>query len=150
MFDWWMKVFFKNYVNFSGRARRAEYWYFVLVNFIIYISIMIFMAFVEFLEVPYLQEIVGIALSLFCLAVFLPGLAVLVRRLHDTNRSGWYIFFLFCSVCRLYLSACMVIYRWKSISQSIWIRSKVRRDSGARIHREIKNGHSEYRTKGNG
>ncbi len=64
----------KQYVNFSGRARRSEYWYFVLFNFIV--------AFVINLIATPLGQI-------YNLAVFLPSIAVTTRRLHDTGRSGW-------------------------------------------------------------
>jgi uncharacterized membrane protein YhaH (DUF805 family) len=70
----------KNYVGFEGRARRAEYWQFTLVNFVISLVAELIGAAVKF---PLLDTIYG-------LAVFLPGLAVSVRRLHDTGRSGWW------------------------------------------------------------
>lgn len=71
----------KNYVGFEGRARRAEYWQFALVNLVIWGVLFAIGAAIGF---TYLE-------SLYSLAVFLPGLAVTVRRLHDTNRSGWWI-----------------------------------------------------------
>jgi uncharacterized membrane protein YhaH (DUF805 family) len=93
MFDWWKKVVLKNYANFTGRARRAEYWYFVLTNLIVILPF-------------YLVGIAGItsdaqALSMLgigvygivALGTFIPGLAVAVRRLHDLNKSGWNYFF---------------------------------------------------------
>ena len=67
---------FKKYVDFSGRARRSEYWYFGLFNFV-----------VEFV----LGLIFGsssIIVSIFSLAVLLPGLAVAWRRMHDIGKSG--------------------------------------------------------------
>lgn len=90
LFDWWKKVVFQNYANFSGRARRAEYWNFVLVNFIIYIPLYILFIGGILNE----SESVGFlgigVLGLFALAMFIPSLAVLVRRLHDIGKSGWY------------------------------------------------------------
>ena len=71
----------KKYAVFSGRARRKEYWMFVLYNFIISFVISFVAAFVEALF---------FLLYLYMLAVFIPGIAVAVRRLHDTNRSGWW------------------------------------------------------------
>lgn len=73
----------KQYTIFTGRASRAEYWYFFLFNFLISIGLSILDAMV--LQVGWLS-------LLYSLAVFLPGLAVSVRRLHDTNRSGWWLF----------------------------------------------------------
>ena len=87
MIDWWKKAFIKNYANFDGRARRSEYWYFVLFNFIISISAwifsLIFILFGGFLLWPFIW--------LFSIATFIPSLAAQVRRLHDTGKSGWMI-----------------------------------------------------------
>jgi uncharacterized membrane protein YhaH (DUF805 family) len=72
----------KKYAVFSGRARRREYWMFALFNAII--SLVLF----------FIAYIVGnagtVLLGLYGLAVFAPGLAVSWRRLHDTDRSGWW------------------------------------------------------------
>ena len=68
------------YCCFDGRARRKEYWMFVLFNFIASFVV----GFIDgFLGMQ------GIIQGLYGLAVFLPGLGVTVRRLHDTDRSGW-------------------------------------------------------------
>jgi uncharacterized membrane protein YhaH (DUF805 family) len=71
----------KNYVGFSGRARRAEYWQFTLFNII---------ALVAFFVID-LAIHSPILYALYALAVLLPSLAVAVRRLHDTDRSGWWL-----------------------------------------------------------
>lgn len=85
--NWYLKVL-KQYADFSGRARRKEYWMFVLFNMIFAIVAMI------------LDNILGIAIEgvgygplygLYGLAVLIPGLAVAVRRLHDVGKSGWMI-----------------------------------------------------------
>jgi uncharacterized membrane protein YhaH (DUF805 family) len=92
MFDWWKKVIFKNYANFSGRARRAEFWYFSLVNtlFIILLYIVsIASIFSGTLIIPFLAFIFCIVVAL---VTFIPRLAVIVRRLHDINKSGWNYF----------------------------------------------------------
>lgn len=78
--DWTVKVL-KNYVNFEGRARRKEYWLYTLAIFITIIIAMI------------LDNILGTGFLLYAIVVlgtFLPSLAVGIRRLHDTNRSGWW------------------------------------------------------------
>jgi len=77
----------RKYVDFSGRARRAEYWFFVLVNALISIAIQI----VEAIFGISSGGGVGILSGLYGLAVLLPSLAVACRRLHDTNRSGWWL-----------------------------------------------------------
>ena len=66
---------FRNYVNFSGRAQRSEYWWFILFA-VISQTVVTF--------IPFLGTI-------YALALFLPSLAVAVRRLHDTNRTGWWV-----------------------------------------------------------
>jgi uncharacterized membrane protein YhaH (DUF805 family) len=95
LFNWWYKVLFKNYVNFSGRARRAEFWNFTLVNFIIYLLLIFIGILTESSDDSFFAEMVSIVFPLFFLAMLLPGLAVLVRRLHDINKSGGYMFFYF-------------------------------------------------------
>lgn len=86
-----VKTCFQKYVTFTGRARRSEYWYFALYAFLAAIAAMIVDHFVDppAAGVPYA---VGIVYVVVVLANFLPGLAVTVRRLHDTNRSGWWFF----------------------------------------------------------
>ena len=78
--NWYLDCW-KKYATFEGRARRKEYWMFLLFNFI------------AGLVVSFVDGIFGTCVfsPLYSLAVILPGLAVLVRRLHDTNRSGWWV-----------------------------------------------------------
>jgi uncharacterized membrane protein YhaH (DUF805 family) len=71
----------KKYAVFSGRAGRREYWMFVLFNAIAYVILSIIDAVIHS---PILAAIYG-------LAVIIPSLAVAVRRLHDTGRSGWWL-----------------------------------------------------------
>ncbi len=82
--NWYLTVL-KQYATFSGRARRKEYWMFTLINMIIMLAIYIT---ATVLEAP----ILGIIFLIYVLALFIPNLAVTVRRLHDTNRSGWWFF----------------------------------------------------------
>ncbi|NUU68012.1 DUF805 domain-containing protein [Enterobacteriaceae bacterium BIT-l23] len=86
--EWYLKVL-RNYVGFKGRARRKEYWMFVLINIVIAIALSILdrMLGWEFGE----NKESGVLASLYSLFVLLPSLAVLCRRLHDTDRSGWWI-----------------------------------------------------------
>lgn len=71
-----IKTCFQKYVDFTGRARRSEYWWFVL--FIV----------VGNLVLSYISPTAG---SLFALATLLPSLAAAARRLHDTGRSAWWL-----------------------------------------------------------
>lgn len=84
--DWYIGVL-KKYAVFSGRARRTEYWMFVLFNCIAASILGLIDAFAGTTT----QDNVGLLGSLYSLAVFVPSLAVTVRRLHDTGRSGAWI-----------------------------------------------------------
>jgi uncharacterized membrane protein YhaH (DUF805 family) len=76
----------KKYAVFNGRARRKEYWYFVLFNFLISLVLRIID---DLLGLTGEGSGLGLLGGLYSLAVFIPGIAVGVRRLHDTGRSGW-------------------------------------------------------------
>ena len=87
---WYLDVL-KKYAVFGGRARRKEYWLFTLFNMIIaYVLLAI-----DYLLGTDFGSGSGLLETLYTLAVFLPGLAVFVRRLHDTGRSGWWFFIAF-------------------------------------------------------
>lgn len=73
-----IKSVFSQYATFSGRARRSEYWYFVLFTFLAGIVL----SFIPFVN------------TIWPLFILLPTLAVSVRRLHDTGKSGWYLLLL--------------------------------------------------------
>jgi len=75
---------FANYVNFSGRAGLGEFWYWVL--FIILAGIVS-----AILDAIWFRDFFYPVSDLFTLATLLPGLAISVRRLHDTDRSGWWV-----------------------------------------------------------
>lgn len=81
----WYLMAFKKYSQFTGRSRRSEYWYFILFNFIITILLQAF----EHGDSMHL----GTLSSLYSLAIIIPGIAVSIRRLHDTGRSGWTLLF---------------------------------------------------------
>ena len=96
--NWYLKVL-KQYVDFSGRARRTEYWMFTLFSVIISIALGIVDALVfgtgSFAAVlgggVTASVSLGVLGTIYSLAVLLPSLAVAVRRLHDTDRSGWWL-----------------------------------------------------------
>ena len=81
----------RKYADFTGRARRKEYWLFMLAFSIAELVLMGLTG--GFKEEP--STLSGVALVLFCLAVGIPSVAVGVRRLHDTNRSGWWTLLIF-------------------------------------------------------
>jgi uncharacterized membrane protein YhaH (DUF805 family) len=76
---------FSNYFNFSGRARRSEYWYFALFLFVVGIIA----ALIDFSISRTLD--IGPVNSIFTLATIIPSLSVSVRRLHDIGRTGWFL-----------------------------------------------------------
>ena len=90
-----VKTCFKKYAVFSGRARRSEYWKFSLFNMLVSVVILVIGAVLS--DTPEktgtgFVAIYGLS-GLYMLVALLPGIAVLVRRLHDVGKSGGYIFF---------------------------------------------------------
>lgn len=85
--NWYLEVL-KKYAVFQGRARRKEYWMFTLFNVLISIALAIIGAILGLAE----EGGPNMLSTLYGLAVLLPGIAVSVRRLHDTERSGWWLF----------------------------------------------------------
>jgi uncharacterized membrane protein YhaH (DUF805 family) len=85
--QWFIDVV-KKYAVFDGRARRKEYWMFVLFYAIIYIILGIIDGLIG---TSANNSFGGLLAGLFGLAVLLPSIGVGIRRMHDTNRSGWWI-----------------------------------------------------------
>ena len=81
--NWYLECL-RQYGYLNGRARRSEYWYFNLINLIIVLAI-------DFIFTPILGFSSIIIIRLYALAVFMPSVAVTVRRLHDIGKSGWFI-----------------------------------------------------------
>ncbi len=77
----WYIAALKKYAIFNGRSRRTEYWMFILFNLLIAITI-------AMLETA--TGVVGLSL-IYGLAMLIPGFSVTIRRLHDTDRSGWWL-----------------------------------------------------------
>ena len=79
---------FSNYVNFSGRSGRSEYWYWVLFYLLAYIVLVIAAGVLGAMG----GETIAVVVQLvFAVAVFLPSIAVCVRRFHDIDKSGWWV-----------------------------------------------------------
>ena len=84
----WFLMVLKKYAEFKGRSRRKEYWFFILF----YTLILIALTFIDVSVGTYDAETqLGLISSIFMLAMLVPSLAVAVRRLHDTDRSGWWL-----------------------------------------------------------
>ncbi len=73
---------FSKYATFSGRATRKEYWMFILINILVVMVLSLLFKNVE--ELSFIP-------SIYCLAVLLPTLALMSRRLHDVGKSAWWI-----------------------------------------------------------
>jgi uncharacterized membrane protein YhaH (DUF805 family) len=85
--DWYLEVL-KKYAVFGGRARRKEYWYFTLFNFLAFFML----TFIDSVIGSFNYEAgIGLLGGIYSLAVVIPAIAVSVRRLHDTDRSGWWL-----------------------------------------------------------
>ncbi len=82
LIGYWKKVVLENYANFTDRARRAEYWWFTLANVLALIVLIILVA---------VSKIFWVLYILYLLALIVPSIAVTIRRLHDTDKSGWFI-----------------------------------------------------------
>lgn len=101
LFTYWLECFTKHYADFSGRARRREYWGTILFNVLIQIGLNIILYVVDTISFsspettggitlsPLLYLLISIPKYIYSLVWFLPGLAVSVRRLHDIGKSGW-------------------------------------------------------------
>ena len=78
--NWYVKCL-KQYADFSGRARRTEYWMFYLINVVIGAVLGFVCGLIGITAVAYI----------YSLAVLVPGIAVGVRRMHDIGKSGWWV-----------------------------------------------------------
>lgn len=85
--NWYFEAL-RKYAEFSGRSRRKEFWFFILFN-----TIFVFVLTLIDLALGTYSEVMGIGLlgALYSLAVLIPALAVIVRRIHDTGNSGWWV-----------------------------------------------------------
>lgn len=100
-----IKSAFRNYANFRGRARRSEFWYFYLLNFIINFTARIIVSLPLIFSLASeggetvtpvsltgtFTVFMGLALLVINLVLAIPSISVSVRRLHDTGSSGWYL-----------------------------------------------------------
>lgn len=82
--QWFLKCL-TQYADFTGRARRKEYWMFVLFSLLIY-----FLVAIVLVALSATESAINIVIGLLALSLMLPNLAVTIRRLHDTDRSGWW------------------------------------------------------------
>ena len=85
--SWYLEAF-KKYAVFAGRSRRMEYWSFVLFNFVVFVVL----AGIDALLGTFSSASgLGVLSGIYVLATLVPIVALSVRRLHDIDRSGWWI-----------------------------------------------------------
>lgn len=91
-------LMFRNYFNFKGRTTRAEYWLAILMNVIVTVALSLFTRQV-------MPDGIGeIVLGIYSLALFIPGLSMNVRRLHDVGRTGWLLVAVYAiQVCAIFI-----------------------------------------------
>lgn len=84
----WFLIAVEKYATFSGRSQRAEYWYYILF----YLLLLVGLSYIDRLTGTY-NELFGVGLlsGVCALGLMMPSLAVAIRRLHDTGRSGWWL-----------------------------------------------------------
>jgi uncharacterized membrane protein YhaH (DUF805 family) len=103
--NWYLTVL-KRYAQFEGRASRSEYWFFVLFNIIVSIILVMID---RLLHLTIADGAMGILTLIYSLGVLLPSIAVGVRRLHDTSRSGWWMLLAFVPIASLVLIVFFVL-----------------------------------------
>lgn len=81
----------KRYAQFDGRSNRREYWMFQLLQTMILIVLIGISVAADFAYIEVVPTIMGVLLVGVILACFVPNLAVTIRRLHDTDKSGWFL-----------------------------------------------------------
>lgn len=96
----WYLAVLKKYAVFSGRASRTEYWMFVLFTFLISLAL-------SMLEGLFSDT--SILSGLYSLAVLIPSLAVAVRRLHDSSKSGWWLLIAFIPIIGVFVLLAFMI-----------------------------------------
>ena len=98
---------FQRYFDFSGRSSRSEYWWWIL--FVIIAGVVLTVA--DILIGTYNADTEsGLLASIFGLVTFIPGIAVGVRRLHDINRTGWWVLFASLFFWLLFIPVLLLLY----------------------------------------
>ena len=101
--QWFLKCL-TQYADFTGRARRKEYWMFVLFSLLIY-----FLVAIVLVALSATESAINIVIGLLALSLMLPNLAVTIRRLHDTDRSGWWALLSFVPILSLVILVFMFL-----------------------------------------
>ena len=89
----------EKYCTFTGRASRSEYWYFFLLNFLVQLVLTIVLA----------PMLAGSIMLVYSLAVIVPGIAVAIRRMHDVDKSGWWLLLTLVPLANFYIIYLVII-----------------------------------------
>jgi uncharacterized membrane protein YhaH (DUF805 family) len=90
MIENWKLVVLERYAKFDGRAGRAEFWWYALANIVLNIAVWILVG-IGFAIATGLGVVLIVLAAALYLALIVPSIAVAIRRLHDTDKSGWYL-----------------------------------------------------------
>jgi uncharacterized membrane protein YhaH (DUF805 family) len=90
MIENWKLVVLERYAKFDGRAGRAEFWWYVLANVVLYVAASLLIS-IGFAIATAIGVIVVVLAGGLYLALLIPSIAVAIRRLHDTDKSGWFL-----------------------------------------------------------
>ena len=91
MLSWWKLVVMKNYKNFTGRAHRSEFWGFIMTTVMMVLPLVYLQFIAAYNRFLIFNTIVQITIALFLIALILPLGSVITRRLHDVDKSGFFI-----------------------------------------------------------
>lgn len=105
---YFLDIIKNKYAQFDGRARRKEYWMFMAVYIVIYIVLAIIAAIFGAISSTLGSIFYGL-IGLACLAIVVPSIALGIRRLHDTNKSGWFMLLGLVPIANLYLLYLLII-----------------------------------------
>lgn len=97
----WKTVVLERFARFDGRASRAEYWWFVLANLVVYAGLLVIVSF-GYAIADGLGTLLVMGVGVYWLATLVPTIAVGVRRLHDINKSGWLMLLILLGIIPLF------------------------------------------------
>lgn len=102
----WYILAIQKYADFTGRASRSQYWWFIGINFLIWCACALIDSLVGFFN---LDLGIGLLSGLYALVMVIPSLSAGTRRLHDTDRSGWWLLLGFVPIISLVLLVFMLL-----------------------------------------
>jgi formylglycine-generating enzyme required for sulfatase activity/uncharacterized membrane protein YhaH (DUF805 family) len=127
--NWYLEAL-KKYAVCSGRARRKEHWYFFLFYFIIYIPLVV----IDLVTGTYVDAVgAGLLSGIYIMALFIPSIAVGVRRMHDTDHSGWWLLLPLVNLVFLVLDSQQGENRFGSNPKATMARTEARKEANVKL-----------------